>query len=382
MCKYLSVSGLLLFFLFGVGLSKTFGQTGFFKKLFSGEQDTTRSNSFIPLPILSYSKETGLVFGATGLYSFYIDRADINNRNSTLSVDADYSTEKQATIFIKTDIWGIDNKYHFAGDVRYKLFPFYFYGIGNQTREEDKDLVVEHMQDVILSIERRFGRIYYTGFDFVLNNYDFKAKTPGGPFDNYPNLDDRYGGRSLFIGVSQSIDTRNSNVYATKGILAKAGLMYSPNVLKGDTFEGTLLKCDLRCFKSLNPKLVLGLNANFQSIQGPSIPFYLLPQLGNELIMRGYYTGRYREQNLFAAQTEMRYRFNRRLGVVGFVGLGNVYQNGEFQLSGLKPTYGAGARYFFEAERGLSLSLDYGFGEKRAGEKRQQNLYIGIGQSF
>lgn len=376
MRKYLSINGLIFIFLFGIGLNKTFGQTGFFKKLFSGGQDTTRSNSFIPLPILSYSKETGIVFGATGLYSFYIDPADINNRNSTLSVDADYSTEKQATVFIKTDIWGIDNRNHFAGDIRYKLFPFYFYGIGNQTREQDKDLVVEHMQNIILSFERRFGHIYYTGLDFVLNNYDFKAKTPGGTFDNYPNLDDRYGGQSLFIGVSQSIDTRNSNVYATKGILAKAGIMYSP------TFEGTLLRCDLRYFKSLNPKLVLGLNANFQSIQGTSIPYYLLPQLGNELIMRGYYTGRYREQNLLAAQTEIRYRFSRRLGVVGFVGLGNVYKNGEFQLAGLKPTYGAGARYFFEAERGLSLSLDYGFGEKRAGENRQQNLYIGLGQSF
>lgn len=381
MRKHIVITGFAFAFLFISSVNQALAQPGFFKRLFSGEQDTTRSSSFIPIPVATYSKETGFVYGVTGLYSFYLNRADINNRNSTFSIDLDYSTEKQATAFLKTDIWGKDNKHHYVGDIRYKLFPFYFFGVGNQTLEADKDLVVERMQDILLTIERRFGRFYYTGFDFALNNYDFEAKTPGGTYDNYPNLIGRVGGRTLFIGLSQSVDTRNSIMYTTKGSFLKLGVMYAPNILRGKSFEGALIKCDFRHFESLNPKLVVGLNANFQSIQGGSIPYYLLPQLGNEMMMRGYYTGRYRDQNLFAAQTEVRYRFNRRLGVIGFAGLGNVYKNGEFQLK-CKPSYGAGLRYFFEAERGLSVSIDYGVGEKRPGENRQSNLYIGLGQSF
>ncbi|MFN8406401.1 MAG: hypothetical protein U0X71_02845 [Sphingobacteriaceae bacterium] len=146
----------LLLFIFLLATSNNlFAQKNIFKRLFSDQPDTTRSNSFLPIPIVAYAQETGLVFGATGLYSFYTDRQDKNNRNSTISIDLDYSTEKQATAFVKTDIWGLNNKYHYVSDIRYKFFPFYFYGIGNQTQEANKDLVLERMQDILLTVEKK-----------------------------------------------------------------------------------------------------------------------------------------------------------------------------------------------------------------------------------
>lgn len=381
MCQSLRMR-LLLFIFFLATSNNLFAQKNIFKRLFSDQPDTTRSNSFLPIPIVAYAQETGLVFGATGLYSFYTDRQDKNNRNSTISIDLDYSTEKQATAFVKTDIWGLNNKYHYVSDIRYKFFPFYFYGIGNQTQEANKDLVLERMQDILLTIEKKTGSIFYTGIDVAFNNYAFEAKEPNRTFDTYPSLQGRNGGKALFIGLSQNIDSRNSNVYATKGTYLKIGFSYCPNFFGGANFEGTFLKCDFRSFKSIASKLVLGINANYQSIQGASIPFYLLPQLGSETIMRGYYTGRYRDQNLLAAQAELRYRFIPRLGIVGFIGVGSVYDNGGFKITDNKPSFGTGLRYFFEVERGLSISVDYGWGEKRPSENRQQGLYVSIGQSF
>ncbi len=40
-------------------------------------------------------------------------------------------------------------------------------------------------------------------------------------------------------------------------------------------------------------------------VAGKTLPFYLLPEMGNDNIMRGYYTGRYRDQNYLAAQAEI-----------------------------------------------------------------------------
>jgi hypothetical protein len=40
--------------------------------------------------------------------------------------------------------------------------------------------------------------------------------------------------------------------------------------------------------------------------------------LGNDQMMRGYYSGRYRDENLMAAQAEIRYRFMNRFGIVAF----------------------------------------------------------------
>ena len=41
-----------------------------------------------------------------------------------------------------------------------------------------------------------------------------------------------------------------------------------------------------------------------------------------------------------------------------------------------------GARYFFDPEKGLSVRLDYGIGEKRANEKRQTGFYISLAEAF
>src|SRR5690606_22278548 len=122
-----------------------------------------------------------------------------------------------------------------------------------------------------------------------------------------------------------------------------------------DNFTGSLIKLDFRTFKSLNPKNTIGFNLVYNTLQGKQAPFYLLPQLGNDQIMRGYYTGRYRDENLLAAQAEFRYRFIPLLGAAVFGGTGSVYPSGGFALSDLKPSYGAGLRYFFNTERGLSV---------------------------
>ena len=356
-------------------------QPKFIKKLFSSH-DTTRASTFLPIPIISYAEETGLAFGLTGLFSFYVDREDLSNRNSTISAEAEYSTENQMVVFLKSDIWSKGNRYHYTTDIRYTYFPFYFYGIGNQTNEVDKDLVLEKIRSVTLEAEKRFGNIFYTGLHTNFGSYSFAEKNAGGLFSTDPSINSRTGGHAFFLGVSQVVDNRNSNVYTTAGSYLKLHYSFSPHFFGEDNFTGSIIKVDASSFKSLSPKLVLGVNGTFKTIQGAYIPFYLLPQLGNDMIMRGYYTGRYRDQNLVALQTELRYRFIPRVAVTTFVSAGNVYSNGNFAFDNNKYSIGAGAQYFFDVARGLSLRADFAIGEKKAGESRQDNLYITIGQSF
>src|SRR5690606_36166379 len=140
-------------------------------------------------------------------------------------------------------------------------------------------------------------------------------------------------------------------------------------------FTGSLIKANVRNFWSLSPKFIIGVNGLFHSVQGKNTPFYLLQQMGNDEMMRGYYTGRYREQNLLAGQAELRYRYNNRFGAVVFGGAGQVFNNGDLSIKSFKPSYGAGGRYFFDPEKGLSVRVDYGIGEKRANEKRQTGFY-------
>ncbi|MGB4775973.1 MAG: polymerase [Daejeonella sp.] len=379
--KYLRLT--LLITLITSCSSNSFSQIKFIKKLISGSKDTTRSASFLPVPIFGYAQETGFEYGIGSLYSFYTDRADTTTRSSGINLLAYLTTKKQSNFQIKADIWTPQNKYHFVNEVRYKNFPLNFYGNGNKTLKANEEVIIQKTFKLSAEVERRSGNSSYTGANLSYEKHNFKDKEPGGLFETDPFIYGHNGGRVLFIGLSQILDSRNTNTYTTKGIYFKINYSYAPDLFaEADNFKGSLTKLDFRGFKSFNSKMVLGFNTIYQSIQGNKTPFYLLPQLGNDQMMRGYYTGRYRDQNLLATQTEFRYHLTPRFGFVGFLAGGTVYSNGNFKLGDIKPNYGGGFRYFFDLERNLSVRVDYGIGEKRPMEKRQQGLYFSLGESF
>lgn len=370
---------ILLLWLFS---ANAHAQMKLIKKLLSNEKDTTRRPSFMPVPSIGYAQETGLQFGVGAIYSYYMDRKDTLNRSSNFSINTTYSTKKTYDLTAKADVWAPGNVYHFTGDIRFKKLPFNFYGIGNATRNANEDKLVQNQIKLLFEGERQLYDHFYTGLSLAFENYRFTDRQPGGIFETSPQIKDRDGGSVGFIGISQSYDARNSNNYTTAGFYARATLQYAPAVFGGQNFKGTQFKLDIRNFTPVLPKVVLAWQGLFYRIGGKGIPFYLLQQMGNDQMMRGYYGGRYRDENLLATQAELRYRFINRFGVVAFVGAGRVFANDNFSLRDLKPNYGIGGRYFFDTAKGLSVRLDYGFGEKLPGEKRQGGMYISLAEAF
>lgn len=372
---------LTLLFLFGC-LTQGITQTRGLKKFVSSEKDSTRSSSFLPLPAIAYAQETGLEFGVISLYSFYTDKKDLFTRNSSITGVASFTTKKQANFKLQTDIWAPQNKYHYISEIRYKDFPFNFYGVGGATLKSDEDKITQKLFKLQGEVEKLFSRRYYGGISAGFESYSFTDKATGGIFSTDPTILDKDGGRVFYMGISQGYDTRNTNTYTTKGTLIKVNYSFAPDFFGGDNFTGSLFKADFRNFRNFNEKTVLAIQVVYQSLIGDNAPFYLMPQMGNDQMMRGYYTGRYRDKNLLAAQAELRYRLIPKLGAVAFLGAGSVYHEGSFDLGDLKPSRGAGLRYFFDVDRGLSIRLDYGIGEKRPNEKRQKGFYVSLAEAF
>ena len=359
-----------------------FAQKKFLERIFSNEKDTTRKASFMPIPVFGYAQETGFEFGLGSIYSFYIDKADTTNRSSNFFGAASYSTKKTYNVTLRGDAWTKRNDYHFIGEMRFRNMPFNFYGIGNNTSHVDEDRLVQRMVKVQFDAEKAFAKNTYTGISLGFENHKFTDKENGGIYNN-SNLIDKDGGSVFFVGVSQSYDTRNSNNYPTKGFFGRVSYQYAPPIFGDGNFTGSQIKVNIRNFWSLAPKVVLGVQGLYHTLQSSNTSFYLLPQMGNDEMMRGYYGGRYRDENLLAAQAEIRYRFMERLGMVVFGGAGKVFANEEKQLlKNFKPNYGIGGRYFFDPAKGLSVRLDYGVGEKRPNEKRQSGFYISFAESF
>lgn len=352
------------------------------KRMLSEDVDTTRKASFMPLPLLRYSQEVGLEFGLGGMYSTYLDKADTTNRSSNFSTVLSFSTKKQYNISIKGDVWTKRNAYHLISELRFRSMPFDFFGIGNQTHEADKDRVLQNQVRAMFDVEKNILPHTYSGVSLGFENFSFKDREAGGIYDTNPAVLGKNNGSVLYLGVSQTYDTRNSNNYPSKGFFGRVSYQYAPDIFGGNDFTGSQIRVVIRNFWPIAKKLVLGVNGIYYTVQSSSTPFYLLPQLGNDEIMRGYYSGRYRDENLLAAQTELRYRFSNRFGLVAFGGGGRVFANGDFSLKQFKPSYGAGIRYFYDPAKGLSVRADYGVGEKRPGEARQSGFYLSLAEAF
>jgi outer membrane protein assembly factor BamA len=376
------VKKIALLFLFPLISLSSFAQKKLIQQLLSNKVDSTRRPSFMPIPVLGYSQENGFEFGVGALYATYIDRNDPINRSSNFLLLGSLSTKKQYNVTLRSDIYTKKNKYHLIGELKIKRTPFDFYGLGNNTMELNKNRVLEDQFKILLEAEQTLLPFAYTGISVGFEHYQYTDKDPGGIFSSTEHLSENTGGSVLFMGLSQSYDTRNSNNYPTKGFFGRITYQYAPGFLSNSEGNTSQIKVKVSNFLPLAKRIVLGLNGLYYTIQGDRQPFYLLPQLGNDEMMRGYYRGRFRAQNLIAAQTELRYRFTNRFGLVTFAGTGSVFENGDLDLKAFKPNYGGGLRYFYDPAKGLSIRLDYGIGEKRPNEKRQSGFYVSLAEAF
>ncbi len=352
----------------------------FIRKMYF-EKDTSKKSSFVLLPVLSSAPETGIEVGGAGLLSFYTDTIGHITRVSNVFAYATLTTKGQNRLNLSSTYWTPQNKVHYTAAISYINFPADFYGIGNNTHKADADLVDEKRLKVNFETDYLLASNFYIGYVAGGFNYKEANKNLTGIFNNSPNVEDRTGGASVFIGPSINYDTRNNNTYTTKGMVITGYYNIMQGILGNNSYQGGFFNIEYSQFFALSKKLVLGLDVQEQSLTGSRSPFYLLPALGNDEMMRGYYNGRYRDRNFIAGQAELRYRMSERIGVVGFIGTGEVFHS-SFSISQLKPDLGGGLRYFFDVEKGLSVRLDYGVGQKPAGEKRESGFYIGLGQAF
>lgn len=352
----------------------------FIRKMYL-EKDTSKRGGFVLIPVLSSAPETGVEVGGAGLYSFYTDTLHRETRVSNIYTYATITTKGQNRLNLSTSRWSSQNKYHYTAAITFLNFPANFYGIGNNTRKADANLLDEKKLRIDIAAEKQVRRNLYIGFLGGGYYYRYSNKAPGGIFDTGAGIEDKDGGPIVFLGPSLIYDSRDNNTYTTKGTMFTAQFKAIKGILSNNGYNGGLINVEYAKFLKLNSKFILGLNVRGQSLTGGGSPFYLLPQMGNDEIMRGYYGGCYRDRNLVAGQAELRYRLGERIGIAGFAGAGEVFRS-EFSVSQLKPNLGGGLRYFFDLEKGLAVRIDYGIGQKPTGETRASGLYVALGQSF
>jgi outer membrane protein assembly factor BamA len=132
---------------------------------------------------------------------------------------------------------------------------------------------------------------------------------------------------------------------------------------------------DARYYKTINNVIF---NSNIYAVHNKGIvPFRLMPSLGGARFLRGYYSGRFRDNNMSLAQIEFRRKLFWKIGVAAFTGAGQVYSDvRDINVNRIHYNYGGGLRFQLSKESEANIRVDYGR------TRDSHGVYIVFGECF
>jgi len=326
-----------------------------------------------------YTPETELAFGVGGITTFYTSREDAILRPSKVALSGYYATTGQYKFSLNPQLYFGRNKTIISANIDYGHYVDKFWGIGPDTPDIEDAAAFEstgfgaEITVLVPPALKIFNRTSAGGI-FDLYNSDIVDKRENPELQS-GDVRGAEGGVSTGLGFSWNWDTRDQVFYPTHGGYHQVKGIYYGQWL-GGSFDFNKYEVDLRRYQALSPTNILAFQVFAQTVGGTP-PFYELPALGGQRIMRGYYQGRYRDESLLAGQVEYRAHIYKRLGGVAFAGVGDVGSRlVDIKVRDLKTSLGVGARFLFNKAENVNLRADVGFGRETSG------VYFGLEEAF
>jgi hypothetical protein len=346
--------------------------------------DTTAlkpGNTLVPLPVLFYQPETKFGFGGLVSYYFWLTDPPIIGSGerfqpSSLTAVAVYTTAKQVITSLDGELWLGDGRWRMLGNLGFSKFPTKFWGIGNNTPEAAEEDYTPLIFTSLLELQRGIGKGWFLGGVAQAGYRQLRDVEEDGLLDSgtIPGSED---GSAIGLGALVSWDTRDNTVYPRSGFYHQLrGVLYDG--FFGSRYDFGSYTLDLRAYGSLFRTHVFALRAIGVASSGTP-PFDLMPQVGGDQLLRGYFQGRYRDRQLLAVQGEYRLPVWWRFGAVAFGALGQVAnQWGDVAFDRFHPAVGGGIRFLISPDEGLHLRADYGWGF----DVNSGGFYLSIGEAF
>ena len=342
-------------------------------------QSTSRGNTLVPLPVVFYQTETSLGFGATLGYFFQMGtppESDARRQSSVAQLTGIYTLNKQIITALRTELFPAGGQYRVLAEVGFIRFPTMFWGIGNTSPDSTEEDYTPDLLNLRFELQAQVASGWYAGMVGQIGRRVLKEVEPGGLLDGgtIPGAED---GNLVGAGGLLSRDTRSNTVNPTAGSYHQLRVMLYDGFF-GSSYDFATFTLDLRKYVPLATNHTLAFRGLGVVTPG-SPPFDLMPQLGGDVLLRGYFAGRFRDRDLVALQGEYRARIWGRIGATVFGGVGQVSNVlGDLTFDGFHPSAGAGLRFLLSPEEGLNIRADYGYGF----DTKTTGFYLGIGEVF
>ncbi|MFT4033489.1 MAG: BamA/TamA family outer membrane protein [Siphonobacter sp.] len=278
--------------------------------------DTTSASkpSFRIYPTLGYAPETSIEFGFSSMLLYHA-KGDTLNRMSEVNAFTFITLHKQYGLWFDNAIYADKDKWFILGKTRFQEFPLLYFGIGPNSTEHHPAIV----NATYLLVRQRIVRQVMKNF-FIGPTVDFQ-KFYNAHFEQpdqgviHPLPVGYQGSTNVGLGIDFVYDNRHNVLNVRKGFFSDLSFLAYRKAW-GSNYHFNGITSDTRLYRPIRKNEVLAFQLYGNLFSG-EVPFNQMALLGGDMIMRGYYQGRYRDHNLLASQIEYRwlpFGFSKRIG--------------------------------------------------------------------
>lgn len=350
-------------------------KNNFFRRIYRyfEESNDVKENKKFDFSIIGgphYSSDTKLGLGlvASGLYR--VDRNDKSIPPSDISIYGDITTTGFYLLGIGGNTIFPKDRFRINASIYFFSFPSSYWGIGYEEAQDDNHETEYKRLEYKVEFDFlcRIAPHLYMGPNVLFNHVN------GKDFEDIAFLNGEKSKISSFgPGIIASYDSRDFIPNPTKGVYVKLEQQFFPKFL-GNDYDFNRTSVEARYFQKLWKGAILASEAQGMFNYG-NTPWSMVARLGGSYRMRGYYEGRYRDNDMIQVQAELRQRIYNRHGMAAWIGAGNVFpEMNKFKWSQTLPSYGFGYRWEFKNR--INVRLDYGIGKGETG------FYFNINEAF
>ncbi len=338
--------------------------------------DTPKRIAVAGIPVVNYNRAVGFFFGAMGSMYYKLSESDINSPSSSTMVfggvttNSSYAVGGMQNLYLGEDKWRI-SLVGVHGTFVYQFFqdiPF-----SGQYNDSGQWIDYTSKGDFVrLDVKRlAITNIYVGGVIFgnwTTTEFDIIDPETGDNLTSEATL--------ISIGYTVSYDGRNDINFPTRGFLVNFENRFVRKAL-GASNDYDVFKITANHFWDIrrDTKSVL-VSRLFADIASGDVPFQAQNTVGQD-DLRGYSKGKYRGNQVYAIQAELRQVVYGKLGMVGFLGVGAAVDRiSDLPESEFLPSIGVGVRYLAIPKERIRIGIDFGVG------RDDWSLAFRIGETF
>lgn len=308
-------------------------------------------------PIIGYAPDTSWVLGGGGALYFNPRPNDPDQRLDEYGLNVTYSLKRQGSVSFNATKYLSGNNHFLSASLELTNTPSSFYGIGPNQPESAEEHYTQNGIALTVGFQSRVLPGLYIGpqYDFFYSN----LTDVEGPLLASGEIPGSGKTHESGLALVATYDTTNAKLYKLHGtrVSLSAGLYHSA-LGSSNTFGTT--KLDVRHYIALGGSLVLALQASAKGAYG-DVPFFYLPTLGGNKLLRGYSSDQYRGNYFLGGQAELRFPLFWRIGGVVFLGVAEVERKvadfGKF----VRAAGGLGLRVALNKKQTINLRFDFAF---------------------